>query len=93
MLSVQLRSEQETWWSPSETVRDAARVIERDDAVRIVEEELERDHQRELSVGVDPMRMAVSHGEWHDLVWIVSWTSEEYLRPRNPDFMLTGNGP
>lgn len=68
-------------------------MIERDDAVQIVEEELERDHQRELSLGLDPMRMAVSHVERHELVWIVSWTSEEYLRTRNPDFMLAGNGP
>lgn len=59
----------------------------------MVEEELERDHQRELSVGVDPIRMTVSHVEQHELVWIVSWTSEKYLRTRNPDFMLAGNGP
>ncbi|WP_308368692.1 YrhB domain-containing protein [Streptomyces sp. ISL-36] len=74
-------------------VRDADKVIERDAAVQIVEEELERDYQRELSVGLDPMRMAVSHVDQHELVWIVSWTSEEYLRTRNPDFALAGNGP
>ncbi|MFA7763927.1 YrhB domain-containing protein [Streptomyces sp. NPDC048723] len=68
-------------------------MIERDDAVRMVEEELERDHQRGLAAGVEPMRMAVSHVERHDLAWIVSWTSEEYLRTQNPDFMLGGNGP
>ncbi|SCF57789.1 Immunity protein 35 [Streptomyces sp. Ncost-T10-10d] len=39
------------------------------------------------------MRMAVAHVEQHELVWVVSWTSEEYLRTRNPDFMLAGNGP
>jgi hypothetical protein len=75
------------------SLRDAGRVIERDSAVQIVEEELDREYQRELSVGLDPMRMAVSHVEQHELVWIVSWTSEEYLRTRNPDFMLAGNGP
>lgn len=39
------------------------------------------------------MCMAVAHVEQHELVWVVSWTSEEYLRTRNPDFMLAGNGP
>ncbi|MER5967319.1 YrhB domain-containing protein [Streptomyces sp. NPDC002057] len=68
-------------------------MIERAAAVQIVEEELERDYQRGLSAGLSPMRMAVSHVEHHDLAWIVSWTSEEYLRTRNPDFMLAGNGP
>ncbi|WP_318200256.1 YrhB domain-containing protein [Streptomyces sp. SCL15-4] len=68
-------------------------MIEQDAAVQIVEEELERDYQRELSVGIVPMRMAVAHVEQHELVWIVSWTSEEYLRTRNPDFLLAGNGP
>ncbi|MFI5757701.1 YrhB domain-containing protein [Streptomyces sp. NPDC051569] len=68
-------------------------MIEREAAVRIVEEELERDYQRELSAGLDPMRMAVAHVEEHELVWIVAWTSEEYLRTRNRDFMLAGNGP
>ncbi|MFB7104525.1 YrhB domain-containing protein [Streptomyces hydrogenans] len=68
-------------------------MIERDVAVQIVEEELERDYQRELSLGLVPMRMAVSHVEQHELAWIISWTSEEYLRTRNPDFALAGNGP
>ncbi|WP_426402814.1 YrhB domain-containing protein [Streptomyces sp. R-07] len=68
-------------------------MIERDAAVQIVEEELERDYQRELPLGLEPIRMAVSHVEQHELVWIVSWTSEEYLRTRNPDFALAGNGP
>ncbi|MFE7788637.1 YrhB domain-containing protein [Streptomyces sp. NPDC057460] len=68
-------------------------MIEREAAVRIVEEQLERDYQRELSTGLNPMRMAVAHVEQHELVWIVSWTSEKYLRTRNPDFRLAGNGP
>ncbi|MEU6667866.1 YrhB domain-containing protein [Streptomyces sp. NPDC046727] len=68
-------------------------MIERDAAVRIVEEELERDYQRELAAGLKPMRMAVAHVEQHELAWVLSWTSEEYLRTRNPDFMLAGNGP
>ncbi|MFD9476204.1 MULTISPECIES: hypothetical protein [Streptomyces] len=32
------------------------------------------------------MLMAVAGVEEHELVWIVSWTSEEHLRTRNPDF-------
>ncbi|MGW5277466.1 YrhB domain-containing protein [Streptomyces sp. NPDC004044] len=68
-------------------------MIEREAAVRIVEEQLERDYQRELSASLDPMRMAVAHVEQHELVWIISWTSEKYLRTRNPDFVLAGNGP
>lgn len=38
------------------------------------------------------MRMAVAHVEQHELVWVVSWESEEYLRTRNPDLLLAGNG-
>ncbi|WP_374984434.1 YrhB domain-containing protein [Streptomyces fradiae] len=77
----------------SQAVRDADRVIEREAAVQIVEEELEREYQRELSLGLGPMQMAVSHVERHELAWIVSWTSEEYLRTRNPELALAGNGP
>ncbi|MEU3526475.1 YrhB domain-containing protein [Streptomyces sp. NPDC038707] len=68
-------------------------MIERDAAVQIVEEELERDYQRELSLGLIPIRTAVSHIQRHELVWIISWTSEEYLRTGNSDFVLAGNGP
>ncbi|MER6845596.1 YrhB domain-containing protein [Streptomyces platensis] len=68
-------------------------MIDRDAAVRLVEEELERDHQRELAWGLDPMRMVVAHVREHELVWIVAWTSEEYLRTRNSRFAPVGNGP
>ncbi|MER7111689.1 YrhB domain-containing protein [Streptomyces sp. NPDC000229] len=68
-------------------------MIDRDDAVRIVEEELERDYQERLSAGRDPRHMAVVRARRHDLVWIVSWTSEEYLRTANRAFALAGNGP
>lgn len=37
--------------------------------------------------------MAVVDVEEHELVWIVSWESEEFVRTRNPEFMLAGNGP
>ncbi|MFD7865670.1 YrhB domain-containing protein [Streptomyces sp. NPDC059783] len=68
-------------------------MIERDAAVRIVEQELERDYQRDLAAGLEPIRMAVARVERHELAWVISWTSEEYLRTRNPRFRLAGNGP
>ncbi|MFF3546008.1 YrhB domain-containing protein [Streptomyces platensis] len=68
-------------------------MMEREAAVRLVEEELEREYQQELSAGLDPMRMAVAHVREHELAWIVSWTSEEYLRTRDSRFMPAGNGP
>ncbi|HBF79787.1 MAG TPA: hypothetical protein DD420_07575 [Streptomyces sp.] len=66
-------------------------MIDREAAVRIVEEQLELDHRKALSRRQDPMRMAVAHVEEHELVWIVSWTSEVYLRTRDPEFMPAGN--
>ncbi|MFE9450176.1 YrhB domain-containing protein [Streptomyces sp. NPDC006739] len=68
-------------------------MIEREAAVRAVEEQLERDYQRWRAVGVDATRMAVVRVEKHELVWIVSWQSEEFVRTRNPGHMLIGNGP
>ncbi|SFF97624.1 YrhB domain-containing protein [Streptomyces mirabilis] len=68
-------------------------MIEREAAVRAVEEQLERDYQQWQAAGVDMMRMAVVDVEEHELVWIVSWTSEEFVRTRNSEFMLAGNGP
>lgn len=37
--------------------------------------------------------MAVVRVEEHELVWIVSWQSEEFVRTRNSRYMLVGNGP
>ncbi|MEU5637114.1 YrhB domain-containing protein [Streptomyces rishiriensis] len=68
-------------------------MIERDAAVRAAEEQLERDYQQWRAVGVDATRMAVVRVEEHELVWIVSWQSEEFVRTRNPGHMLIGNGP
>ncbi|PJE98060.1 hypothetical protein CUT44_02125 [Streptomyces carminius] len=68
-------------------------MIEREAAVRAVEEQLERDYQQWRAAGVDAMRMAVVDVEEHELVWVVSWTSEEFVRTRDPEFMLAGNGP
>ncbi|WP_405606726.1 YrhB domain-containing protein [Streptomyces sp. NBC_00076] len=68
-------------------------MIEREVAVRAVEEQLERDYQRWRAGGAQALRMAVVDVEEHELVWIVYWTSEEFVRTRNPEFMLAGNGP
>ncbi|MFH8561384.1 YrhB family protein [Streptomyces sp. NPDC017988] len=68
-------------------------MIEREAAVQAVEDQLERDYQQWRVAGVDAMRMAVVDVEEHELVWIVSWTSEEFARTGNPKFMLVGNGP
>ncbi|MFE7935687.1 YrhB family protein [Streptomyces sp. NPDC057456] len=68
-------------------------MIEREAAVRAVEEQLERDYQQWRAVSVDAMRMAVVRVEEHELVWIVSWQSEEFVRTRNSEYMLVGNGP
>ncbi|MFJ9845973.1 YrhB domain-containing protein [Kitasatospora sp. NPDC101155] len=68
-------------------------MIEREAAVRAVEEQLERVYQNQRAAGVNALRMAVVDVEEHELVWIVHWTSEEFVRTRNPEFMLGGNGP
>ncbi|MEU0227144.1 YrhB domain-containing protein [Streptomyces sp. NPDC006284] len=68
-------------------------MIEREAAVRAVEEQLERDCRRWRAAGAEALRMAVVDVEEHELVWIVSWTSEEFVRTRDPEFMLAGNGP
>ncbi|MFF0086696.1 YrhB domain-containing protein [Streptomyces canus] len=68
-------------------------MIEREPAVRAVEDQLERDYQQWRAVSVDAMRMAVIRVEEHELVWIVFWQSEEFVRTRNRGHMLIGNGP
>ncbi|MFE6527571.1 YrhB domain-containing protein [Streptomyces rochei] len=68
-------------------------MIEREAAVRAVEEQLDRDYQRLRAASAEALHMAVVDVEEHELVWIVSWTSEEFMRTRNPEFMLAGNGP
>ncbi|WP_457492870.1 YrhB domain-containing protein [Streptomyces sp. P5_D11] len=75
------------------SIVDAARVIERETAVRIVEEELDRENQKWTALGVEPVRTTVLHVEEHELVWKVYWQSEEYARTRNPVAMLVGHGP
>ncbi|MGW2082216.1 YrhB domain-containing protein [Streptomyces sp. NPDC001939] len=68
-------------------------MITREAAVRTVEEQLERDYQQWRTVSADAMRMAVVRVEEHELVWIVSWQSEEFARTRNSEYALVGNGP
>ncbi|MFJ3728893.1 YrhB domain-containing protein [Streptomyces sp. NPDC090045] len=68
-------------------------MIERETAVRIVEEELDREDQKWAARGVAPVPTTVLHVEEHELVWKVYWQSEEYARTRNPAAMLVGHGP
>ncbi|MFC0602590.1 YrhB domain-containing protein [Streptomyces palmae] len=68
-------------------------MIEREAAVRAVEEQLERDYQQWRAVSADAVRMAVVRVEEHELVWIVSWQSEEFVRTRSSTYALVGNGP
>ncbi|WP_086851855.1 YrhB domain-containing protein [Streptomyces coeruleofuscus] len=68
-------------------------MIEREAAVRAVEEQLERDYQQWRAVSAEAVRMAVVRVEEHELVWIVSCQSEEFVRTRNQEHMLVGNGP
>ncbi|MCX5106292.1 YrhB family protein (plasmid) [Streptomyces sp. NBC_00053] len=65
-------------------------MIERDDAVRIVEEELARSHQAWVAAGVEQFPRSVVE---HELVWKVYVQSEEYARTRNVAAMLVGHGP
>ncbi|MGW4195802.1 YrhB domain-containing protein [Streptomyces sp. NPDC005004] len=68
-------------------------MIGRDAAIRIVEEQLEREDRQSWALGVDTTRTVVTHVEEHELVWIVFWQSEEFVRTRNPAAMLVGTGP
>ncbi|MPY30040.1 hypothetical protein FNH09_01450 [Streptomyces adustus] len=66
-------------------------MIEREAAVRAVEEQLERDYQQWRAVSADAVRTVVLHVEEHELVWIVWWQSEEFAR--TGECMLLGTGP
>lgn len=72
---------------------DDPHVIGREDAVRIVEEELEREHRRSSALGVEPVRVVVTEVEEHELVWLVHSQSEEYVRTGEFGSMLIGGGP
>ncbi len=68
-------------------------MIGREAAVRIVEEELERERQKWSALGVDPVRVVVTGVKEHELVWLVSSQSEEYVRTGDSSAMLIGSGP
>ncbi|MFE1836675.1 YrhB domain-containing protein [Streptomyces sviceus] len=68
-------------------------MIERDAAVQAVEEQLELDYQQWRAVSADAVRMAVVRVEEHELVWIVYWQPENFVRTRKSKYMLVGNGP
>ncbi|MFD8323332.1 YrhB domain-containing protein [Kitasatospora purpeofusca] len=59
-------------------------MIDREYARRTAQEDLDR---------IDPGRLVVSDVEEHELVWIVSYQTAEYLRTRDPRQLLGGNGP
>lgn len=61
--------------------------------MRAVEVQLERDYQQWRAVSAAATRMAVAGVREHELVWIVSWQSEEFVRRGNAQKMLIGNGP
>jgi hypothetical protein len=68
-------------------------MIQRETAIRIVEEELEREYREQAALGVDPVRTVVTEVEEHELVWIIHSHSEEYLRAGDARHMLIGGGP
>ncbi|WP_250403513.1 YrhB domain-containing protein [Streptomyces cellostaticus] len=68
-------------------------MIERETAIRVVEEELDREDQKWAALGVDPVRTRVTRVKEHELVWKVYWQSEEHARTQNPSAMLIGHGP
>ncbi|GAA0273026.1 hypothetical protein GCM10010302_08280 [Streptomyces polychromogenes] len=69
-------------------------MIEKDDAVRLVEEHLERRHQAQAAAGAGRLRrMVIVRVAEHELVWKVYVQSEEYARTRDRARMLVGHGP
>ncbi|MFE7094405.1 YrhB domain-containing protein [Streptomyces erythrochromogenes] len=68
-------------------------MIEREGAVRVVEEHLAREDREAAVLGVPWTRAVVVRVREHDLVWKVYVQSEEYARTRNPSDMLVGHGP
>ncbi|WP_437074374.1 YrhB domain-containing protein [Streptomyces sp. enrichment culture] len=68
-------------------------MIDRETAIRVVEEELERAYQRRAALGGQAMREVVTDVEEHELVWIVRSQSEEYVRTRDVRHAWVGAGP
>ncbi|MFJ8140810.1 YrhB domain-containing protein [Streptomyces sp. NPDC096013] len=59
-------------------------MIDREFAVRLVELQLEREC---------PGQLLVAHVEEHELAWVVSYQSAEYVRTGDPSHLLVGSGP
>ncbi|MFD0078289.1 YrhB domain-containing protein [Streptomyces sp. NPDC127166] len=78
----------------SDVPGNAAVVIERDAAIRMVEDHLERGHQAGAAAGADqfPRHVIVGVVE-HELVWKVHVQSEEFARTRSAAAMSVGHGP
>ncbi|MFF0390088.1 YrhB domain-containing protein [Kitasatospora sp. NPDC004615] len=65
-------------------------MIERETAIRVVEEQLESEYRRQPVAG--RQRMVVTGAAEHELVWIVGYTSEEFARTGDPAHMPGGCG-
>ncbi|MFJ8313297.1 MULTISPECIES: YrhB domain-containing protein [unclassified Streptomyces] len=59
-------------------------MIDREFAIRLVESQLERE---------SPGQLLVAHVGEHELAWVVSYQSAEYVRTGDPTHLLVGNGP
>jgi hypothetical protein len=59
-------------------------MIDRDFAIRVAQEDLDRKYSG---------RLVVAEAEKHELVWIVYYQTAEYLRTGDPGQLLGGNGP
>ncbi|MFH8473714.1 YrhB domain-containing protein [Streptomyces sp. NPDC018000] len=59
-------------------------MIDRDFAIRVAQEDLDRRYSG---------RLVVTEVEAHELVWIVYYQTAEYLRTGDPGQLLAGNGP
>ncbi|CAM5470794.1 hypothetical protein GCM10010329_31170 [Streptomyces spiroverticillatus] len=59
-------------------------MVDREEARRLVEAQLERE---------EPGQLVVTGVREHELVWIVSYQSVEYVRTGNTSTALVGNGP
>ncbi|MEU4167031.1 YrhB domain-containing protein [Streptomyces sp. NPDC026665] len=68
-------------------------MVSRGFAVRLVGAQLGRDERGALAVYGRAVRAAVSGVTEHELVWIVAWQSEEFLRTGDSRHALVGTGP
>ncbi|MER7928604.1 YrhB domain-containing protein [Streptomyces sp. NPDC096057] len=59
-------------------------MIDREFAIRLVQSQLERE---------SPGELLVARVEEHDLAWVVSYQSAEYVRTGDPSHLVVGGGP